>query len=92
MLSAIWGLFAASRGLQIAALVLACWGLWEGNNALQQSTGRAEGRSEVTTIVKEKSDANTEVANAAGADVVAGKPGKRDPNRLLGAGESRPGK
>jgi hypothetical protein len=92
MLSAIWGLFAASRGLQIAALVLACWGVWEGNNALQRSMGRTEGRSEVTTIVKEKADANTEVANAAGNDVAAGKPGKPDPNRLRGAGEGRPGK
>jgi len=47
MLSAIGGLFAASRGLQAVSLVLAIWVAWQGNSALQRFLGRQEGRSEV---------------------------------------------
>lgn len=91
----LWAIFRNSLPLQVVALVLALWGVWEGNNALQRSWGRSEGRSEVTTIVKEKSDANTDIANAAGNDVAAGKRGKPDPNRLrhpAEGGTARPGK
>ena len=78
----LWSVLSASRGLQIAVLALACWGIWEGNNTLQRSTGRQEGRSEVTTIVKEKSDADTKLSDGVREDVAARKPGKPDPNRL----------
>lgn len=81
-MSAIWAVFSASRGLQIVALLLTCWGIWEGNNALQRASGRTEGRTEVATAVKEKSDADTKLSEEVRVDVAAGKRGKPDPHRL----------
>lgn len=83
----VWTLLRNSLPLQLIAVALMGWAALGANNLYQQHVGA----SQVTTIVKEKSDANTEVANAAGADVAAGKPGKPDPNRLRSS-ESRPGK
>ena len=62
MISAVWGLFAASRGLQVVVLALTCWGIWEGNNAWQRSTGRAEGRSEITTQTNTEAEKISEKA------------------------------
>lgn len=78
----LWGLLKASRGLQIGVLVLACWGVWEGNNALQRSTGRTEGRSEVATTVEKKADTDAKLSDDVRAEVAAGRRGRPDPNRL----------
>lgn len=87
---AVLAILKASRAAQVVLLILAAWGLWEGNNALQRSAGRAEGRSEVTTAVREKADANAEVATQAREAVAARKPGKPDPHRLRPRAEGRP--
>ena len=82
MIAAAWLIFKGSRVLQVITLALACWGIWESNNAIQWSGGKREGRAEVTNQVKEKSDADANLSEGVRVDVAAGKRGRPDPNRV----------
>lgn len=78
----IWNIFKGSWLLQAATALFVGWAALKGNNVYQRSVGKQEGRTEVTTAVKEKSDADTKTAESVRKDVDDGKPGKPDPNRL----------
>ena len=79
---AAWAIFRGSLPLQLIALALAGWAALGADELYRFSMGKAEGRSEIATAVKEKSDADTKLSQDVRGDVASGKPGKPDPHRL----------